>query len=347
MNHDTFYVTRYMGAKYKLLDFIVPELLAISNEEQPLVDLMAGTHAVGYALKSRRRIIANDIQYYSKIFGMALIENNSISNLRNRWEKDFEHLELSKFHESWFVLKYANSYFSYNQCLQIAAIRERIKLIPDELVQTCYLTSLAYAMSLCQSSSGHFAQYLPSSNPRTKSLREMDLFQSFKDKCLEFEIRFSQFENRIYNLESSIFQEKLIQESLAGPGSTVYLDPPYSPAQYSRYYHLLETVFLDDNPEISFKGLYRENRFQSDFCSPRLAPSAFEKILNRSRQASWNLVISYASSGIVNPTTLLNLCQKYYPNAYIKGKNYSHSTQGRGETRTVDELLVVCQNIKN
>ena len=156
-----------MGAKYKLLDFIAPVLLDLCEENLPVIDLMAGTHAVGYALKSQRKIISCDVQFYSKIFGETLIQNNQISNVKDRWELDFADISFIDSEHNWFVKKYANSYFSHAQCVQIAAIRARIKEISDPILQSIYLTCLAYSMSLCQSSSGHFAQYLPESNPRT------------------------------------------------------------------------------------------------------------------------------------------------------------------------------------
>lgn len=347
MKYDTFYVTRYMGAKYKLLNFIAPVLLELCDENLPIIDLMAGTHAVGYALKSQRKIISCDVQFYSKIFGETLVQNNQISSVKERWDLDFADISFIESENNWFVKKYSNSYFSYAQCVQIAAIRARIKKVPNPILQSFYLTCLAYAMSLCQSSSGHFAQYLPESNPRTLVLRDMDLFKSFKERCLDVEIILGKFQNEVFNMESSQFLNTYQNSPLIPPGSVVYLDPPYSPAQYSRYYHLLETVFLDDDPDISFKGLYRADRYQSDFCSSKSAPAAFEEIIRVCSDSSWSLVISYASSGVVEPNLLLQICQKYYPNAFIKRQKYSHSTQGRGEIRNIDELLIICSKTKN
>ena len=57
MKFDKCYVTRYMSAKYKLLDFILPPVTNLLREGESFVDLMAGTHSVGYALKKRNRII--------------------------------------------------------------------------------------------------------------------------------------------------------------------------------------------------------------------------------------------------------------------------------------------------
>ena len=291
---DKFYVTRYMGAKYKLLDFILPPVTNLLREGESFVDLMAGTHSVGYALKKRNRIIAND------------------------------------------------TYFSKYQCQEISTIRIVISKIIDPYVQQIYLTALAYAMSLCQSSTGHFAQYLPKSHPRLKYLRSMSVFETFRQRCKEIEIVLSKYSGKVFNLEIIDFLNQEYLHEHAGSGSLAYLDPPYSPAQYSRYYHLLETVFLNDEPNVGFKGVYRDDRFQSDFCSTKKALKAFENVISNVSKKDWNLVISYANSGVVDISNLKEVCDNFYPVVTVLNRDYSHSTQGRGETRDISELLVIC-----
>lgn len=64
-----------MGNKRPLLDFVVPAIEAQCSPGQTVLDLFAGVHSVGYALKSRHPVIANDIQAYSLVIGKAIIEN--------------------------------------------------------------------------------------------------------------------------------------------------------------------------------------------------------------------------------------------------------------------------------
>jgi adenine-specific DNA-methyltransferase len=342
LEFDKFFVTRYMGAKYKLLDFILPPITNLLQEGETFVDLMAGTHSVGYALKKRNRIIANDIQYYSKIFGEAIIENNTLNSVNFRFSSDFDKLEIDQKLSNWFVDTYSDTYFSKYQCQEISAIRILISKLNDPYVQQIYLTALAYAMSLCQSSTGHFAQYLPKSHPRLKYLRSLSILETFRQRCVDIEIVISNYGGKVFNLEISDFLSKDYLDEYAGSGSLAYLDPPYSPAQYSRYYHLLETVFLNDEPIVGFKGVYREDRFQSDFCSTKKALKAFENVISNVANKDWHLVISYANSGVVDIADLKEVCKNFYPVVNVLNRDYSHSTQGRGETRDISELLVVC-----
>jgi adenine-specific DNA-methyltransferase len=342
---NTVYVTRYMGAKYKLLDLIVPLIEELLPPDGTLLDVMAGTHAVGYSLKTRNQVIANDIQHYSSIFGEAILANNSVSTLRDRYLKEFNNLEPSKYKDSWLVKTYGDTYFSKRQCAEIAAIRDRINGIKDKHAKNLYLTVLANAMSLCQSSSGHFAQYFPKDHPRLKTLRAMSVVKEFEKKCKEIELVKSNFDNRVFKMEAIEFLNSDQIIDLAPSGSLVYFDPPYSSAQYSRYYHLLETVFLDDSPEVNFKGLYRGDRHQSDFCSQVRVKPAFERVIQSTSTNRWNLVISYSDTGLLHLKELVKLCKTYYKHVEVIQQEYGHSTQGRGNVSKVQELVISCHSV--
>ena len=89
-----------------------------------------------------------------------------------------------------------------------------------------------------------------------------------------------------------------------GQYSVVYADPPYTRDHYSRFYHVLETMALRDNPSIAqnpgaadgelSRGLYREDRHQSPFCIRRQAPGAFKELFELASGAGANLVVSYS-----------------------------------------------------
>jgi adenine-specific DNA methylase len=86
--------------------------------------------------------------------------------------------------------------------------------------------------------------------------------------------------------------------------SAFYVDPPYTRDHYSRYYHVLETMCLRDNPDITksrsggkrsaTRGLYREGRHQSPFCIKSKAPGAFEELFSLLRGFDAPAVLSYS-----------------------------------------------------
>lgn len=83
-----------------------------------------------------------------------------------------------------------------------------------------------------------------------------------------------------------------------------YADPPYTIDHYSRFYHVLETLVRRDQPVLSqmrkkgiptiMRGLYREDRFQSDFCVPSKARNAFHRLFCGVARRGAPLVLSYS-----------------------------------------------------
>ena len=134
----------------------------------------------------------------------------------------------------------------------------------------------------------------------------------------------------------------LLKSNLINEIDTIYLDSPYSQEQYSRFYHILETVVKYDNPKVDFKAKYRQNRFQSDFCYKGKVRAEFETIISYCANNKKNLVISYSNHGVLSVNELLELCQKYFKNVQLKEIDYKHSTQGKG-SQSLKEIIVICR----
>jgi adenine-specific DNA-methyltransferase len=79
----------------------------------------------------------------------------------------------------------------------------------------------------------------------------------------------------------------------------VYADPPYTNDQYSRYYHVYETIILYDYPTISGKARYRDGRFVSRFS---LKAEVHQSILDLAARVSAlgsDLILSYPENGLL------------------------------------------------
>ena len=113
--YNTIKTIRYMGNKNKLLDFIIPEIINNSSKDDIICELMAGTNCVSYALKDKRKIYTNDIQYYSYIISNALIKNNSKVISSENAIKDLEEkykINLESHEYDFFKKNYSDTYFS-------------------------------------------------------------------------------------------------------------------------------------------------------------------------------------------------------------------------------------------
>jgi adenine-specific DNA-methyltransferase len=171
----------------------------------------------------------------------------------------------------------------------------------------------------------------------------MRIVDEFMKRCKEIELTKGRFSNQVMGYELSEFFQHGFQLAKVSGQTLVYLDPPYTSAQYSRYYHLIETVFLNDRPEVAFKGLYRSDRHQSNFCSSTKVEEAFENAIHLTSSRSCNLLISYSNAGLITLDRLKKLCKSYYPSVNLRLTNYAHSMQGRGQVSDRKEALLECQ----
>lgn len=332
-----------MGSKLRLLDFIAPAIVEIHKSNFTFVDLMAGTHSVGYSLRDYARVVSNDIQNYASVIGTALVVNSTIGHVPSELRQELANETATLSTEGWFTNTYADTYFSHTQCREIETIRAAISLHRNEPLRSILLTALIYAMGYSQSSPGHFAQYMPSDHPRVQSLRSLSVRSAFQQYLNELLINTSGSSNAVYQLDVHKFLAHPPSSLLESP-VVAYLDPPYSPAQYSRYYHLLETVILDDEPEVAFKGLYRPNRFASQFCSARGVYDEFCKVFGRVSELGWELAVSYGTHALLPTDELVSLAKNYYSDVSLSERCYPHSMQGRGVVQDRKELLLVCRN---
>lgn len=334
---------RYMGNKNRLLDFIIPEIDNIMKKNGIVCDLMSGSNSVAYALKRRYTVYSNDVQYYSYIIGKALIENNeytisrefAIASLLNNYEYNLEHKKFD-----FFERKYSDTYFSTKQCCEIDSIRYAISKINNQYISALFMTSLMYAMNLCQSTSGHFAQYLPKNHDRLVNIVNRSIWHEFLKKCDDFsDIIFTKNKNKSYNMDYKALMETDDFKSV----DCVYIDTPYTGEQYSRFYHVLETVCKYDSPEVEFKGLYRTDRFMSNFSLRATVKKEFDYMISKLSEKNKKVVISYSNKGLVEGYELEYIIKKYYKHCKKKEIGYNHSTQGKGVI-SLNEILFIAYN---
>jgi adenine-specific DNA-methyltransferase len=327
---------RYMGNKNKLLKNIVPLIYDNYSRGSCVCDLMAGTNTVAYALRKDYRIITNDSELFSKVISEALICNNKKSTFNETFQKlkvQYEQNLLSGFF-TFFKDNYTDKYFSGHQCFQIDSIRYAIEKIGiDKSIQ---LTALMYAMNVAQSTPGHFAQYLPSNHPRVQKLREINIFERFTEKLIElYSLSEPPFKNESNNID---YKDLLKTPSLIKPIDVFYVDPPYTAEQYSRFYHLLNTLVKYDHPELSHKAGYRVDRFKSNFSYKTRALNEFEELITNIYKLKKDIILSYSSRGLVSIEDIKKIFEKTYKDYKVKEFKFVHSKLGKGNLG-VNEIL--------
>ena len=205
---------------------------------------------------------------------------------------------------------YGGIFFSYKQSLYMDACISYAHNSTEEYKNILLSAALSTASQISNTVGNQFAQPL---RPRDKNGRiKNDFVQKVKrDRSIEVIPAYLKMLQNITALP--VTQHK--HYSLTGDyidilnkhGSTfscIYADPPYTRDHYSRYYHVLETLCLRDNPEISnvkrngvvsiSRGVYRKNRHQSPFCIRSRAIEAFESLFTKVNELQIPLVLSYS-----------------------------------------------------
>ncbi|WP_254704092.1 MULTISPECIES: DNA adenine methylase [Bacillus] len=378
-------IIKYMGSKRAIIEYVV-EGINECYSGGTVVDLFAGTTVLSGALRNQVPMMSNDIQQYSAVLANTYLSNyewdkypnilqdtlaeaeelvnvfkNSYPDLVFNYNREFTleefnelekaqqeliNMDFSEFPFHLFVKNYSGTYWNFEQCLWIDAIREVADRYKDEPVFYPILASLMFAMSYNSQSTGHYAQYRDAKD--IKSMEDILIYRR-KDIASFFERKFTEFQQ---TLGENPLQHKVISvdymdclESIEN-NSTVYADPPYCFVHYSRFYHAIETLVRYDYPEVKFKGRYRTDRHQSPFCIKTKVKKAFQSMFEKINEKQSNLVLSYSDTGMIEADEVIQIAKSTFDDNYsieFRLQDYAHSTMGRKEdkSRNVLECLIL------
>lgn len=339
---ENLYTMRYMGNKRRLLSHITQAIESLSSSGNHIVDLMAGTHCVGFALAQRNRITANDIGVWTLPVGRALLQRKEEYNPGYFLDLVSEAMDENRKSPvfDFFQTHYADTYFSVQQCAEIDDLRYAVEILDLEDRYTADLALAALISSMCyaQSTPGHFAQFMPSEHERIRPLRDISIAEAFTERFLYWPIPVSSRSHQVLAEDWRV----VFTAGFAEDARVVYIDPPYNREQYSRFYHLLETLVRYDSPRLNYKGRYRVGRFRSNFCYQTAVESEFRELFSRCAEAcEADIVLSYSSTGLVPKERFASLCCPNYRIERVEEIDYFHSTQGKGTKNGVKELLFI------
>lgn len=289
----------------------------------------------------------NDFNLSKKIMTQAALEE--IDRNRNNIFSSTEYCLFSTI--------YSASYFGVSQCIEIDSaifsIDNAVARSDINSDQARWLKiALAISLNKCSTSTGHFAQHLTPSQGnsiRFHTQRRKSIFSLWLDaidqiNLINSEITLKSEKNRSYNFSAEDLLDKLSQRD-AVP-SVIYADPPYTDDQYSRYYHLYETLFLYDYPETSGKGRYRTGRAASSFSTKTRVEESMRNLIEKSSALGSDLIISYPSDGLLENSTeqIPNMMKEYFDGTIEAiSLPHTHSTMGGGTSRVnkraVTEML--------
>jgi hypothetical protein len=263
-----------------------------------------------------------------------------------------ERFSLSSAPFTMMLRSYSNAYFGVRQAVELDALRSAIETVKDEATKDLLLGMLILVACIC-ATGPHFAQ------PR--KVKSISSFRNVAERRArsvfrEFELALRRVSGRsvppflISPITSLDWREALPQFISDHPGGAVYVDPPYTKLQYSRYYHVLNTLLSYDCPPLEGKGRYppRSMRFSSRFEYHRgPAEKEFGDLFSTCANAGLILVVSYSDKGLVPVESLRKLASENFSNVEIFSNSIRHHSQGvplSKDFRQVNEYVFVARN---
>lgn len=295
----------YIGSKLKLCqDFLPTTIKSICGNDltqKSFCDIFAGTGIVGRTFKtSVKKIIANDIEYYSYVLNKNYIENhNDISNKKEL----IEELKSLPLIDNGFIYRNyclggngERQYFSDENGKKIDTFRMQI----EEWKKSGMIHENTYYFLLCSllecadkvaNTASVYGAYL-------KNLKKSAQKELILEPAL-FELNSN--EHTVYNMDAN----ELIKEI---EGDILYLDPPYNTRQYGANYHLLNTIAEYKSFEPKGKTGLREYS-RSKYCSVNTVKDEFENLI---KNANFRYIfLSYNNEGLMSVEDVRNIMSKY------------------------------------
>lgn len=262
-------------------------------------------------------------------------------------------------------------YFSFPQTVMLDALLSVADSSGEQCRNTLKAAALSTASQLVNTVGKQFAQPI---QPRNKSgaVKPNLVKVVQRDRSLDALEMYQDWLNKYAMLPKAIGKPQALRQDYldaiaqnASSFSVVYADPPYTRDHYSRFYHVLETMCLRDNPTVSqvmkdgnltpSRGAYREARHQSEFCIRSTAPAAFESLFRSAREHDLPLVLSYSphETGdgthprVVSMDLIVELARAHYDRVevcVVEGVTHNQLNRSGLKLKTRDhaEILLKC-----
>lgn len=303
-----------MGSKrWMLQNGLGTMLRAKCANANRFVDLFAGSGAVAcfVAKQMDLPVLASDLQAFSAILTKSVISRDRPFDPDRIWvawyedaRKSFPHIRVpdvdtltrhdvlafrdwSASRRTWpITCSYGGHYFSPEQATWLDVLRRTIP--KREPIHTLALAALISAASRCVASPGHTAQPFQPTRTAKKYLKEAwgkDIRIYTRQALKELATQHARVKGHALVGDANTMAKRLNE------GDLVFIDPPYSGVQYSRFYHVLETIANGTSGDVSGVGRYPiaslrpQSKFSLKTYSHQVLQQLFMTIAERNAKA--------------------------------------------------------------
>ncbi|MFR7820297.1 DNA adenine methylase [Candidatus Pseudoruminococcus sp.] len=250
---------RYTGSKYKLMPWIKQLIIEHCNERSTFFDVFGGTGVVTASLLDiSKKIIINDFLFsneiiYKAFFAQSVDNSDKLKNICSKLNS----VDKATLSDNYVSINYGGKYFNYDDAKLIGYIREVIEseFLNGNISEQEYdilIASLIYSFDRCANTVGHYEAYI----------KRKDIMSTF---------RFELIRPIKTDTVIEIHREDANELAKRISADVAFIDPPYNSRQYSRFYHVLETITKWDKPVLKGVAMKPPEENMSDYCRSKAA----------------------------------------------------------------------------
>lgn len=302
------YGVRYLGSKRLLVDYIIDLIDEKAPDALSVIDVFTGTTRVAQALRRRAFCgISSDLSWASSVYAGAFLENDNNKKL----QRYIDELNSLEGYDGWLTSNYCEAKTDGSDKIirvwkpkngrKADAIRDKIETYElEDWEKKTLITSLIFALETVDNTIGLQQAYLKDWCSRA----DKDLFLSLPPSI----------DGPIWrHIEGDALSINYPEAEVA------YLDPPYTGAVYSTYYHIWDSIARWDKPETclntnrrkdrSFSSKDADTSMQSPWNYKKDALPAFKTLLERLPVK--HIIISYSDESLISKDEMLEMLSKY------------------------------------
>ncbi len=254
---------RYIGSKAKLVDWIYETIAEETNDIHSFCDIFAGTGVVAErAVQLYDNVILNDLLYSNNVIYKAFFAPGE-------WNREklcdiitgYNALDPDRIQPNYFSDNFGGKFFEESEAKRIGYIRQDIENRRHSLTEKEYavlIGTLIYNIDKIANTLGHFEAYIQ------KPISHKPLYL----KLIEA--------RTVPGIQ--IYREDANQLARHIHTDLVYIDPPYNSRQYSRFYHVYETLVKWDYPDLFGVAMKPAPENMSDYCSNRAGAAMLDLV---------------------------------------------------------------------
>lgn len=300
---------RYIGSKARIAESILDYIGTPDSEHTTFVDVFSGTGVVASSAADRGwRVKVNDTLHCATVISTSrLVSTTEVPfAAMGGYQNACQALNKSQTAGSiWKLYSPASvdycgierKYFTIENAMHIDGARKTIsewfsesKISSTE--EALLLASLVSAANDVANIAGTYGCFLSKWTPQSKKALEIQPIPLRKDS-----VAFSVSNCDAFSLPMDV-------------NDVAYLDPPYTKRQYSAYYHLLETIVVGDEPNVSgIAGLRHWQNNASVFCYKTKALNALVSLIRGIK--AQRCYISYSNEGHIQLEALLKTLSRF------------------------------------